>query len=182
MRWITWGPGSSAALSILCFVLILGAVIGFQHAGQKRSASEDVPQPQQAAAQNMREDPALNQSDTTASSSPAVAMPVAAKSTAAPAPTVEASLSRARACAAASRWSCVLDAASGVLAIEEGNTEAQSLLQSAIVRGGWATETSSITHQAVNAASTAAVAPASRSHVRRHWHTAARNKSSDDEE
>ena len=76
----------------------------------------------------------------------------------------------------------MLDAASGVLAVQEGNSEAQSLLQRAIVQGGWATETSSITHQAANAANGAAV-PVPRPHARRHhWHTAARSKPADDDE
>jgi hypothetical protein len=179
-RWISWGPGSSAALSIVCFVVILGAVIGYQHTGSRHAAREDAPQ--QATAQNMRDQHARSGNDASASSAPAVAMPVATQSAAMPTTTVDASLARARACAASSHWSCVLDAASGVLAIQEGNTEAQSLLQRAIVHGGWATETSSITHEAANAASGAA-APASRSHARRHWHTAARhNKSSEDDE
>jgi hypothetical protein len=185
--WISWGPGSSAALSIVCFVLILGAVIGFEHSGPRHAARESTPQ-QPSATQSMREDqhdsPAVARSgnDTSASSTPAVAMPVATQTTTMPTTTVDASLSRARACAAASHWSCVLDAASGALAIQEGNPEAQSLLQRAIVHGGWATETSSITHAAVNPASGAA-APVLRSHARRHWHTAARHeKSSEDDE
>jgi len=180
LRWVSWGPGSSAALSIVCFVVILGAVIGFQHTGSKQAAREDAPQ--QAATQNMREPHARSGDDASASSAPAVAMPIATQSAAMPTTTVDASLARARACAAASHWDCVLDAASGVLAIQEGNAEAQSLLQRAIVHGGWATETSSVTHEAANAASGAA-APASRSHARRHWHTAARHsKSSEDDE
>ncbi|CAB3748736.1 hypothetical protein [Paraburkholderia humisilvae] len=179
-RWmISWGPGSSAALSVVCFVLILGAVIGFQHTGTKRAVREEAPKAQAAA----QDTPAFTQGDTAGSSPPAVPMPVVARSTTTPPATVDAdaSLSRARACAAASHWSCVLDAASSVLAIQEGNTEAQSLLQRAIVQGGWATETSSITHQTSSAAS-AAAAPVSRSHARRHWHTAARIKSSDEDD
>jgi hypothetical protein len=180
LRWVSWGPGSSAALSIVCFVVILGAVIGFQHTGPKQAAGEDVPQ--QAATQDMREQHARGGNDASGSSAPAVAMPIATQSAAMPTTTVDASLARARACAAASHWSCVLDAASGVLAIQEGNTEAQSLLQRAIVHGGWATETSSVTREAANAASGAA-APASRSHARRHLHTAARqSKSSQDDD
>jgi hypothetical protein len=173
LRWISWGPGSSAALSIVCFVVILGAVIGYQHSGPNGAAREDAPQ--QATAQSMRDQHARSGND-------ASAMPVATQSAAMPTTTVDASLARARACAAASHWSCVVDAASGVLAIQEGNTEAQSLLQRAIVQSGWATETSSIAREAANAASGAA-APASRSHARRHWHTAARrDKSSEDDE
>jgi hypothetical protein len=179
-RWISWGPGSSAALSIVCFVAILGAVIGFQHSGSRQAAREDAPQ--QATAQSMRDQHARSGNDASASSAPAVAMPVATEGAAMPTTTVDASLARARACAASSHWNCVLDAASGVLAMQEGNTEAQSLLQRAIVHGGWATETSSIAHETANAASGAA-APAARPHARRHWHTAARrNKSSEDDE
>jgi hypothetical protein len=180
LRWMSWGPGSSAALSIVCFVVILGAVIGFQHTGPKQADRDDAAQ--QTAAREMREPHAGSGNDAAASSAPAVAMPIATRSAAMPTATIDASLARARACAASSQWSCVLDAASGVLAIQEGNTEAQSLLQRAIVKGGWATETSSITHETANAASAAAV-PASRSHARRHWHTAAhRGKPSDSDD
>jgi cytoskeletal protein RodZ len=185
LRWISWGPGSSAALSIVCFVVILGAVIGFQHIGQKRTAQEDTPQ--QTTAQTVRDDPATvtrngGGNDASASSAPAVAMPVATQSATMPTTTVDASLSRARTCAAASHWNCVLDSASGVLAVQEGNAEAQSLLQQAIVHGGWATETSSIAHETANTSGGAA-APVSRSHTRRHWHTAARrSKPSEDDE
>ncbi|WP_156883967.1 hypothetical protein [Paraburkholderia sp. SOS3] len=176
LRWMSWGPGSSAALSIVCFVVILGAVIGFQHTGPKQADRDDAAQ--QTAAREMREPHAGSGNDAAASSAPAVAT----RSAAMPTATIDASLARARACAASSQWSCVLDAASGVLAIQEGNTEAQSLLQRAIVKGGWATETSSITHETANAASAAAV-PASRSHARRHWHTAAhRGKPSDSDD
>ncbi|CAB3752282.1 hypothetical protein [Paraburkholderia solisilvae] len=172
-RWITWGPGSSAALSVVCFVLILGAAIGFQHAEQKPAAREEATP--RATMPTTRERSTLSGVDTPGSSAPAVAMPVAAESQAPP-PTIETTLAHARACAAAARWSCVLEAANSVLAIQEGNPEAQSLLQRAIVQGGWATETSSSTYQAAAAPGTAAT-PVVKSHARRHWHTASRKKS-----
>jgi hypothetical protein len=177
-RWIAWGPGSSAALSGVCFVLILGAAIGFQHAGEKPAAAREETPPR-ATMPTAREHSALSGVDAPGSGPPAVAMPVAAEGHAAPAPTVEATLAHARACAAAARWNCVLDAASSVLAIQEGNSEAQSLLQRAIVHGGWATATSSLTPQAAMAASSAAATatPVTKSHARRHWHTASRKKS-----
>src|ERR1700754_3214099 len=43
-RWIAWGPGSSAALSVVCFVVILGAVVGAQRSGQNRATREDIAQ------------------------------------------------------------------------------------------------------------------------------------------
>ncbi|MFC0400279.1 hypothetical protein [Paraburkholderia rhizosphaerae] len=183
VRWISWGPGSSAALSIACFILILGAVVFFQREGEKRAVLDEPSSAQTAAQNSQAEDtPAVTQGDAPGSSPSAIPMPVAAQSTATPAPAIETSLARARACAAASHWNCVLDAASSALAIQEGNTEAQSLLQRAIVNGGWTNETSSITRQTAGAASSAAAAPVPRSHARRHWHTAARGKSSNDEE
>jgi hypothetical protein len=176
-RWIAWGPGSSAALSIACFVLILASVIGFQRSGQERDMRQDGT-PSAPDAVRAGQQPG-GMTEAAGSAPAAVAMPVVAKASNAaargPGPAVEATLSRARACAAAERWNCVLDAASSALSLQEGNTEAQSLLQRAIVHGGWASRTAAVTQHTANAAS-AAAAPVSRARTpsRKSWHSAAR--------
>jgi len=176
-RWIAWGPGSSAALSIACFVVILASVIVSQRSGASRSARQETAQ---AAPDTARSEQQANAaSETVGAASTAVAMPVAAKTTSSalpgPGPAVEATLARARACATAERWNCVLDAANSVLTMQEGNTEAQSLLQRAIVHGGWTSSTVAATQPAVNT-SIAEAAPAARTQkpARKRWHSAAR--------
>jgi hypothetical protein len=176
-RWIAWGPGSSAALSIACFVVILASVIGSQRSGASRSAR---PEAAQTAPDSARAEQQANAAiEPAGAASTAVAMPVAAKTTGAalpgPGPAVEATLARARACAAAERWNCVLDAANSVLAMQEGNTEAQSLLQRAIVNGGWASSTAATIAPTSNAAD-AQAAPVSRAHKpsRKQWRSASR--------
>jgi len=177
-RWIAWGPGSSAALSIACFVVILASVIGSQRSGASRSTRQDT---SQAAPDTVRTESQPGAvAETVSSASAALAMPVAAKTTSTalpgPGPAVEATLARARACATAERWNCVLDASNSVLAMQEGNVEAQSLLQRAIVHGGWSSSTTAAAAQQTANTAGAEAVPVSRSHKpsRRHWNSASR--------
>jgi len=177
-RWIAWGPGSSAALSIACFVVILASVIGSQRSGASRSARQDTTQAAPDAMRTESQPGAATEAMSGASA--ALAMPVAAKTTGTalpgPGPAVEATLARARACATAERWNCVLDASNSVLAMQEGNVEAQSLLQRAIVHGGWSSSTTAAAAQQTANTAGAEAVPVSRSHKpsRRHWNSASR--------
>jgi hypothetical protein len=170
-RWIAWGPGSSAVLSIACFVVILTAVIGFQRGGQNRTVRQEIAQ---AAPENARGG-TPNVNSTVVSGNPPIVADGSQQANATLTPAAEATLARARACAAAARWDCVLDAASSVIAAQEGNTEAQALLQRAIVQSGWSRENAVAAHasNATAAPPRAATESAWRSAARKHSHTVA---------
>lgn len=172
-RWIAWGPGSSAALSIACFVLILSAVIGFQRSGQNGGSRQEITRAEPRSAR-METPSVISRAD--AGTPPAAAPGGTQQALAASGPTVDVMMSRARDCAAADRWDCVLDAASSVIAVQEGNAEAQTLLQRAIVQSGWSSDASAAMHasNATGVQQQAITESAWRPAAGKHWHASAR--------
>ncbi|ANB71432.1 hypothetical protein AYM40_02890 [Paraburkholderia phytofirmans OLGA172] len=132
-----WGLVMSATLTLASFVLILAAVVIFEGNGRDGRTRQPV-----ALVHSTPTSVDTAAATPTANAASSGLSPVAERLEAAPAPAGSAGeLARARACALAKAWPCVMEAASAVLALEGGNTEAQTLLQRAIVEGGWRSET-----------------------------------------
>jgi hypothetical protein len=117
---LRWGPGPSVALSIAFFLVAL-AISASLDVGHHFRSTHTATTDTLAVASTVGVTDVTDNSDTPAQSSdPAIAL-----------------LARAHDCAAAGKWSCVIETTNNVNSLHGDTPETRALLEEAVIKGGW---------------------------------------------